>query len=65
MADKFCSPENISVVIPYADFEKMLKAATSYEQTNAKVKRLEDQLGALRSQFIELMDKFAELQKEL
>ena len=43
----------------------MLKAATSYEQTNSKVKRLEEQLGALRTQFIELMDKFAELQNEL
>ena len=65
MADKFCLPDNISVVIPYKDFEKLLKAASSYEQTNVKLQLLEQQLGALRSQFVELMDRFREIQKEL
>lgn len=65
MAREFGSPENISVVIPYRDFEKMLKMATSYEQTNAKMKRLEEQIGALHGLYSELLEKVAELQKEL
>lgn len=65
MEREFCSPENISVVIPYKDFEKMLKMATSYEQTNAKMKRLEEQIGALHGLYSELLEKVAELQKEL
>lgn len=65
MAREFCSPENISVVIPYKEFEKMLKMAASYEQTNAKMKRLEEQMGALHGLYSELLEKVAELQKEL
>lgn len=59
--EKFCSPENISVVIPYRDFEKLVGFANNYEQLYARLERTEKQLDALRGMYREALDKIAEI----
>lgn len=57
----FCSPENLSVVIPYKDFEKLMKTATNYDAMQQRFTRLEKQVDALRSMYREALDKIAEI----
>lgn len=57
----FCSPENISVVIPYRDFEKLCGFAKNYEQLEKRLAKQEKQLDALRGMYREALDKIAEI----
>lgn len=59
--EKFCSPENISVIIPYKDFEKLVGMATNYEELLAKFSQMEKQVDALRGMYREALDKIAEI----
>lgn len=63
--EKFCSPEDISVVIPYRDFEKLVKFASEYEQFNARLSQQEKQLDALRVMYGQALDRIAEINKYL
>lgn len=59
--EKFCSPDNISVVIPYRDFEKLVGFANNYEQLEIRLAKQERQLDALRGMYREALDKIAEI----
>lgn len=59
--EKFCSPDNISVVIPYRDFEKLVGFANNYERLEARLAKQEKQLDALRGMYREALDKIAEI----
>lgn len=64
MKDKpFCSPENLSVIIPYKDFEKLVSVATNYDGLSAKVSQLEKQLEALRGMYFEAIEKIGEINR--
>lgn len=59
--EKFCSPDDISVVIPYRDFEKLVGFANNYQQLEARLAKQEKQLDALRGMYREALDKIAEI----
>ena len=52
---------DIQVVLPYKDLVELLEASKEIKDLRSDNKRLHDQLGALRSQFTELMDQFRDL----
>lgn len=52
---------DIQVVIPYKDLVELLEASKEIKDLRSDNKRLYEQLGALRSQFTELMDQFRDL----
>lgn len=51
----------LQVLIPYKTLCELLDASEDVKQLRQEVKRLTDQQQALRSQFVELMEKFREL----
>ena len=51
----------LQVLIPYSQLVDLLKASEKVDSLTRDNLQLHDQLGALRSQFVELMEKFAEL----
>lgn len=54
---------DIQVLIPYKDLVELLEASKQIEVLKKDNKRLHEQIGALRSQFTELMDAFGELKR--
>ena len=52
---------DIQVVLPYKVLLELLEASKEIKDLRSDNKRLHEQLGALRSQFLELMDQFREL----
>ena len=54
--DKFCCPENYSVLIPYRDLLKIAEMAKNYEQILAQNKRIEEQYAAMRGMFSEVLE---------
>lgn len=63
--DKFCSADDLSVIVPYKDFEKLVGFANNYAGLEARLKKTEAQLDALRSMYFELLDKIAEINRYL
>lgn len=61
----FCSADNLSIVIPYKDFEALVKVARNYDALVTKVQRLEKQVDALRSMYAQALDRIAEINKYL
>ena len=49
--DKFCCPENYSVLIPYEDLVKMVDMAKKVEHIEEQYARLQDQYVAIRGMF--------------
>lgn len=54
--EKFCCPENYSVLIPYRDLLKIADMAKNYEQILAQNKRIEEQYAAMRGMFSEVLE---------
>lgn len=52
---------DIQVLIPYKELLELLDASKQVKLLQEDNKRLHQQLGALRSQFTELMDQFRDL----
>lgn len=52
---------DFQVLIPYKDLMELLEASKQIKLLQADNKRLHEQLGALRSQFTELLDQFRDL----
>lgn len=61
----FCSADNFSVLIPYKDLEALLKIAKNYDTLDKKVQRLEKQVDALRSMYLEALERIAEINRFL
>lgn len=61
----FCSADNLSIVIPYKDYEALVKVARNYDGLAAKVQRMEKQLDALRTMYAQALDRIAEINKYL
>ena len=54
---------DIQVVLPYKDLVELLEASKQIESLKEDNKRLHVQLGALRSQFLEVMEQFGDLKR--
>lgn len=61
----FCSVDNLSVVIPYKDFESLVKVARNYDSLVAKIQRMEKQLDALRVMYGQALDRIADINRYL
>ena len=59
--EKFCSAENYSVLIPYADLCKLVDVAKKVESIELQYSRLQDQYAAIRGMFSECLQKIAEI----
>lgn len=59
----FCSPEKLSVIIPYKDYEKLVKAALSVEDFEATLKRIDERNAAMHQMYVEILEKVAELNR--
>ena len=61
----FCSPEKLSVIIPYKDYEKLVTAALSIDELQAQINRLTDRCAAIHNLYSELLQKVAEIDRLL
>lgn len=61
----FCCVDNLSVLIPYRDLEKLLEVGNKIEQIESSSRRMEQMYGAMRTQYVELLQKVAEIEKYL
>lgn len=59
------SVPELQVVLPYSRLLELLQAAQAVEDLKRENKILSDQLGALRSQFTELMEVIGDLKREV
>jgi hypothetical protein len=57
--EKFCAAENISVIIPYRDIEKLVDFAHQVDEIEGQYKRLQDQFTAILGIFSECLDKIS------
>lgn len=55
----------LQVVLPYSKLLELLEAAQAVEDLHKANKRLDDQLGALRNQFTDMMVVLGDLKKEI
>lgn len=54
---------DLQMLIPYKDLLELLEASKQIEQLKKDNKQLHKQFDLLRSEFIELMDAFADLRR--
>ena len=57
----FCLTSNYSVVVPYADFVKMIEIINNIDDYRAQISRVSSQLDSLYGLYSELLSKVAEL----
>lgn len=62
---KFCCVGDFPVLIPYRDLEKIVEVAKNMEHYQKCLSRTNEQLAALRLQYIELSEKVREMDKLL
>lgn len=63
--NNFVDPETFSIIIPYKDFEKIMKMAFEVEDMKVYIKRMEQQYGAIQEMFREALEKIAEINRYL
>lgn len=61
--EKFCCPENYSVLIPYEDLVKMVDLAKKVEHIEEQYSRLQEQYAAIRGMFSECLEKIKEIRE--
>lgn len=61
----FCCVGNFPVLIPYKDLEKVVEVSKNLERYERGLSQANKQLAALRSQYVELMEKVREMDKLL
>ena len=61
--DKFCCPENYSVLIPYQDLVKMVDMAKKVELIEEQYARFQDQYTSIRGMFSECLEKIKEIRE--
>ena len=62
---RFCSADDLSVVIPYKDFEALVNVARNYDSLFQKVQRMEEQLDSLRRMYFEALERIGEISRYL
>lgn len=53
---------DLQVIIPYKDLQQLLYAAGEVDSLKIEQQHSRDQIAALRNQFLELMERFSEIQ---
>ena len=63
--EKFCSPENYSILIPYRDFENLVNMAAEFEEMKRLYAKMEERLAANQNMFSEVLEKVGDIYKLL
>lgn len=63
MDDDFVASAPPYVVIPYSEYEKVVKMAQKLEDMERVIKRMDEQYSAIRGMFSECLDKIREIQR--
>lgn len=56
---------NLSVIVPYKDFEKLLESGKQIERMENQYKQLEEKYNAMMEIYREILDKVAEINRYL
>ena len=59
----FCGAENISVIIPYAELDRLMKCANKLEEFERQLRLLEQRYAAMGLLYGEILERVAELGK--
>lgn len=59
----FVASDKLQVIIPYSDFEKMIKAVYEMEEMKRQYARLEEQYNAIRGMFSQCLDIVQEIRE--
>ena len=57
----FVAPDRLQVIIPYSDFEKMIKVVQEVEEIKKQYAQLNDQYAAIKFMFSECLDSIREI----
>lgn len=60
-----CCVDDISVIIPYRELEKMLQSSNKIEQIESLVKHMDERCAAMQLLYSEILDKVAEIYRYL
>ncbi len=63
--EKFCAADDLQVIIPYRDFEKIMELARNYDDLITRFAQVEKQLDAVRSMYREALEKIADINRYL
>lgn len=55
----------ISVIIPYRDFENLLNCSKKIEEMERRCKHMEERCSAMHLMYVELLEKIAEIDRYL
>lgn len=61
--ENFVAFDKLQVIIPYSDFEKMIKAVYEMEEMKRQYARLEEQYNAIRGMFSQCLDIVQEIRE--
>lgn len=59
----FVAPSRLQVIIPYSDFEKMIKVVEEVEEIKKQFARLDDQYAAIKYMFSECLEIVRDIKK--
>lgn len=63
--EEFCGVDDLKVIIPYREYERMVNSARKIERILAYAKQMERQYDALHMMYRECLNKLAEINKYL
>ena len=58
---EFCCAENISVIIPYAELDRLLQCANKLEEIERNLSRLDQRYASMGLLYSEILERVAEL----
>lgn len=61
----FARPDRYSILIPYKDFEKIVKMAEEIEDMQYRYRRMEEMYLAMQEMYREALDKIADINRYL
>lgn len=61
--DDFVALDRLQVIIPYSDYEKMIKVVYEMEEMKRQYARLEEQYNAIRGMFSQCLDVVREIRE--
>lgn len=59
----FVAPSKLQVIIPYSDFERMIKVLDEVEEIKKQFSRLDDQYAAIKYMFSECLEVVRDIKK--
>ena len=62
---EFCCAENISVIIPYSELERLLRCANKLEEFERNIRHLEQRYAAMGLLYSEILERVAELSQTI